>query len=182
MAKRPRKARDHFDPEVARRLRAIGPYQVAAYRGCCEIYWDEVDALACDLAPFHLEWVLNAPGRAVPTPDEPLFDLWERYRKSHGACCKEYRRRLFALFSESQAAAYEDWMWKALKRKRPTRRDLSGVVSRGTVRLYRWQTKEQTDYELLVSFVIFWDAHGVEMRLGETVNGFEVVAWAVGAL
>src|SRR5262249_51888620 len=162
--------------KLARRLRAIGPYQVATYPGCCEIYWGEVAALACSLAPFHLQWVLNAPGSAVPTPDEPLFDLWERYRKSHRACCKEYRRRLFALYTESEVAAFVDRKWKAMKRKRPTRRDLSGVVSRGTVLLYRCETEERTDYELLVSFVIFWDAHGVEMRLGETVNGFEVVA------
>ena len=43
MAKRPRKARDPFDLDVARRLRAIGPYDLAAYPGCCEISWGEVD-------------------------------------------------------------------------------------------------------------------------------------------
>jgi hypothetical protein len=182
MAKRPRKAREPFEPDVARRLREIGPYTVVTAPGSCEIYWGPVAALASDLTAFHLEWVLGAPGSAVPSPDEPLFDLWERYRRSHATCCVEYRQRLVALFAQSQEAAYEGWMWKALKRKRPTQRDLSGVVSQGTVRLYRWQTKKQTDYELLVSFVVFWDAHGVEMRLGEAGDGFEVVAWAVGTV
>jgi len=46
---------DPFDADTARRLRAIGPYQVAGGPGYCEISWGEVAALACDFAAWMFE-------------------------------------------------------------------------------------------------------------------------------
>ena len=180
MAKRRAKTETSFAPDITRRLEQVGPHEISTGPGLCEIRFGQVDVLSSDLATFEMVWSVGASEPIVPSPNDRLFDIWERYRARHRDRCEEYKRRLFDIYTASELAAYEDWQWKALKRKRPTAADLSGVVSRGTVA--RWQTRsnKRTDYEVRVTFAVYWDAHGVEFKLDPEADGFPVVSWAAG--
>ena len=174
--KRPRP--DPFDPDTARRLRAIGPYRVTSGPGFCEMAWDAVTDLASDFAPFGLEWAVYAPGRGVPGPDEQMFDIWGRYQVRHRERCAEYRRRPFDWFSGRPEAAYEPRQWQAIGRRRPTPENPE-VVAPPTVSLSSCRDGTTTEYTLEVRFVVFWESHGVVFRL-DTGDDFPVVSWGAG--
>ena len=170
---------DPFDADTARRLRAIGPYQVASGPGYCEISWGAVGALACDFAAFNLEWTLGGPGRAGPGPDGRMFEIWERYRARHQERCAEYRRRLFEWFSARPESAYEPWQWRALGRRRPSPENPE-VTGPATVSLSGYRDGAAAEYALRVCFVVFWEAHGIVFRLDTEGDEFAVVAWGAG--
>lgn len=169
---------DPFDPATRARLLAVGRYEVVTDPGYCEIHFGAVPALAGDLAAFDLSWFLHGKGKTVPAPGDALFALWDRYRIAHAGMCSEYRRRLFALFARSAQAKYDDRQWKLLRRTKPTEADLSSVLTHGTVSLC--PTDDAAGYEVQVSFVVFWDEHGVAMRLREAGGVFSVAD--VGAI
>ncbi len=179
MAKQRSTSSDPFGPDIRARLQAIGPYEARFDAGYGEILFGSVPCLASDLAKFELSWYLHAPKQVTPVPDNELFALWERYRAAHLRACDEYRRLLFDLYSQSAQAGYDEREWRQLRRTPPTEGDLSSVLKHADVSLHQVQAKasQPPECEVQVSFGVFWDEHGVAMRLREANGEFTVVEW-----
>jgi len=158
----------------------VGCYELMPDPGHCEIHFGRVPALASDFGEFGLSWFVSAPGKAVPAPDDGLFALWERYRAAHLRLCSEYRQLLYGLFARSAEAGYDDRQWRLLRRARPTEQDMRSVVSAAEVRLEQRQDKGDTSpaFEAQVDFMVFWDGHGVAVRLRESGDGFVLGEWS----
>ena len=184
MAKQQIADSDPFNLAARKRLRAIGRFQSVVDVGYCEIHFGRLLCLASDLVEFDMSWFLAGPGKVVPELDDALFALWERYRATHHVACDEYRRRLFALFSQSAEAKYDDAQWQLNRRSRPAEGYLSGVVSHAQLSFHQKQNKAANprEYDVQVSFVVFWNEHGVTMRLRESNGKFQVTEWSYGEL
>ncbi|WP_020472796.1 hypothetical protein [Zavarzinella formosa] len=180
MAKRRPVKGDPFDPETRVRLLAIGPHETVTDPGYCEIHFDRLALLKSDLAEFESSWFVSGPGKGVPAPGDGLFALWERYLPAHQRVCDECRRRLFAIFSQSAAAGYDDRQWRQLCRSRPTEDNIRSVVSQATLSFHQAQAKagQPYEYDMQIQFVVFWDSHGVAMRLSESSGEFVLGEWS----
>lgn len=180
MGKRRPAASSSFDPATDARLRAVGDYEVVPDRGNCEIHFGPILAAAGGLPGFAVSWFVTGPGRDCPVPGDGLFDLWERYRTAHTELCTAYRALLFGLFARSRQAAYTDQQWRLIRRTRPTEQDMRSVISSAEVRLEQSQEKGAAApaFEAQVAFAVFWDEHGVAVRLRESGRGFTLGEWS----
>jgi hypothetical protein len=169
-----------FDSTIEARLRAVSPYDLVAGPGTCEIHFAPLLGLANGLPEFQVSWFVTSPRRTLPAPNEELFALWDRYRAVHVGLCTGYRQLLFGLFSRSTQAGYDDHQWRQLRRSRPTARDLRSVVDAVRVRLAQWQAQGEPSpvFEVQAEFEVFWDEHGVAVRLRESGEGFSIGEWS----
>lgn len=171
--------RPTFDAAVTARLQAIGDYELAVEGGTCEIQFDNPLEALEGLPEFGVLLFLSAPGRSTPVPSEALFALWDRYQKSHHLLCDEYRRLLFSLFERSSQAKYDNRQWKMMGRSRPVLQDMTSVVSSAEIRLEQHQQagKPVPECDIQLAFVVFWDEHGVALRLHESQGKFRLGEW-----
>ena len=183
MAKRRPATRGAIDAATHARLLAIGPYEFdPSPKGCPHGGWTirfDLALKAAGLPDFDVWLDAVGPGPALPPPADELFALWERYRAAHRGLCPEYRRYLFGLLSQRPKGQYTPRMWRALRRTPPTVRDMRGALNGAKIELYQRQARGQPApvYEAYAEFLVYWDEHGVVIRLHESDGGFALGDW-----
>jgi hypothetical protein len=177
VAKRRPAPRKVIDPATHARLLAIGPYEFGSGPGSWSIRFD-LTLKAAGMPDFGMSWSAIGPGSKLPPPDEALFALWHRYRAAHSGLCGEYRRVLLGLLSRSPfGGQYTNRMWRAERRRPPSERDMSGVVTGATLHFEqrRLRGESVTTYIGQVEFHVYWDEHGVTVGLQESDGAVVVV-------
>jgi hypothetical protein len=108
-----------------------------------DIPWEQ--GLATDLCPFQVRFRIDSQSGDYDA-DEPMFELWEKYRRSHTEHVKEFAKRLVAL--------YRGVTWlpgMAFSADRP-KMEILKLTKRGTIIVYRTELQGQKYYSLEARF------------------------------
>jgi hypothetical protein len=179
MGKKRPTTRSTWDSRIQARLQQVGPHELVADPGYVEIHFGSLLNSVNGLPDFQVSWFVSGPGRTTPTPEEGLFALWAKYQTAHTDMSEVYRRFLFERFEKSNQAGYDDRQWKLLRRSRPTCENMKSVVSSADLRLEQQQSKKEAfpEFQIQISFNVFWDEHGLAIRLHESSDGFTLGEW-----
>ena len=129
-----------------------------------DIPWEQ--GLATDLCPFHVRFRIDSPS-ADYDPDEPMFELWEKYRRRHTEHVKEFTQRLVDLY---RGVTWLPGMPYSADRPK---REILKLTKRATVIVYRTEFQGEKHFSLQVRFELEWDdEHGYALPFDDETETF----------
>ncbi len=130
-----------------------------------DIPWEPPREPALDI-PFQVHFEIDSESGDYDA-DEPMYELWEKYRLRHVEHVKEFATRLVALFRGVTWLPGDPYSADLPKM------DILKLTKRATIIVQRTECEDEKLYALEVRFELEWDdEHGYALPFDEETETF----------